>query len=838
MGLLRKQPAAASGPAAAPAGPDRPADGTPATAGVLSATGSGACAASDAAHTQALGSTHLASSQAPAAAVLASLGLPASAAAGQLPQPGQSSSRLLDLISVLAQQGTNEQQQKLSSTLQRLQQQQQQQQLAGHQNQEQHRQQAAATLRPVQEQPQQPQAQLQPPCAPHQQAAGQQEHSKAHAEQLQKLKQCRAQQQLRQLEGLLSPRSYQQQQQQQHGQHMQGQAVCEQVHTRPQQLQGQQQAAQQCEAAAQQCEAAAQQCEAAGYTSCAPDKPFSLRRPSQDAQQQHGTQESQHLFAANTPKRCNPRDVSGIDSAESENDSDCVDGSDNDRRSSSSHTSTSGSSRSSSPDDEPLGAHRANRCSAAASGSCGKAASTSSRGCGDHINSLRASASRLLQAQMSGHRPSHQPLPASSAPRTIGFVSDSDRSARQRSKSSGCASPARVVLGSPAAAAHQPPEQRGSASSRQIVQHSSGMSSPRAASLSASAAAAVQHSLELLRKGCSTPGNPVSNDRSARARAASKSAASSAAADAHGMGGSEASPTAAMLRKAAQLAMSSSMEISRRSSSARLSRQQLPAPLWSSGVDALRSSSSSFMCRQSDDREGGEFELPRGASTSGSHNSSNSSKGGLRGSASNAGRLGSQSAAAADAASSHVALAASTGHDVSSSCHRRSSSHMDCLRPASLDVDCSSVDHHLQERQRAPSSSNANHLHKLRNPGAADVVQGSAVGSSRELDALPGSAVSSPSKDTNKAAFAVNLSLSLGTASSPSQGPRSPHHAGSMGMCRSPYQQFKASAAAAAAAAGGSTGKDQRQLSPGSKSRRGLPQSPPSAYIALLRGLD
>jgi hypothetical protein len=254
-------------------------------------------------------------------------------------------------------------------------------------------------------------------------------------------------------------------------------------------------------------------------------------------------------------------------------------------------------------------------------------------------------------------------------------------------------------------------------------------------------------------------------------------------------------------------------------------------------VDALRSSSSSIMCRQSDDREGGEFEPPCSASTSGSHNSS-SSKGSLRGSASNAGRLGSQSAAAVDAASSHVAFAASAGHDVSSSHHRRSSSHMDCLRPASLDVDCSPDDHHLQERQQAPSSSNANHVHKLRSSGAAAVVQGSAVGTSRDLDALPGSAVSSPSKDTNKAAFAVNLSLSVGTASSPSQGLRSPHHAGSMGMCRSPYQQFKASAAAAAAAAGGSTGKDQRQLTPGSKSRRGLPQSPPSAYIALLRALD
>jgi hypothetical protein len=157
-----------------------------------------------------------------------------------------------------------------------------------------------------------------------------------------------------------------------------------------------------------------------------------------------------------------------------------------------------------------------------------------------------------------------------------------------------------------------------------------------------------------------------------------------------------------------------------------------------------------------------------------------------------------------------------------------------------------------QQQQLSSSSSGSSRIARSPYPGPAfvGIARAAAAAGDEELDALPGSAAASPGKDTDKAAVSCSIFNPAAAAavaatmaarpgvigSPPASQIRGPNVAVA-GACRSPYQQFKASAAAAAAAAA-AAGKDQQQMTPGSKSRRGMPASTPSSYMKLLQGLD
>lgn len=253
------------------------------------------------------------------------------------------------------------------------------------------------------------------------------------------------------------------------------------------------------------------------------------------------------------------------------------------------------------------------------------------------------------------------------------------------------------------------------------------------------------------------------------------------------------SPTAVMLRKAAQLAMRSSLDVGRRSSSinssnsstARLlqEQQQQQRGLESDAAMAAEPAEPEQLLSSSSSSRSSAFSLKLGSSADQWHS-----------------RSGSRSAR-----SSHQRICSST----------------DALRPAPLDVSGES----WEQQQQPPSSSSAGCCGCT----AAAVADAPA----------PASTSLSPGKDTHcKTVPYVMLSLraAAGAGGSACASPSS--------ALKSPYLQYKASAAAAAATAGG--GKDQKGalLTPGNGSRggrssRGVPPlSPPSTYMRLVQDMS
>jgi hypothetical protein len=321
--------------------------------------------------------------------------------------------------------------------------------------------------------------------------------------------------------------------------------------------------------------------------------------------------------------------------------------------------------------------------------------------------------------------------------------------------------------------------------------------------------------------GVAAPGDTGDVEMSRVTREASAAAAGHCSAAAAAVGGGAAgraaegaagasasggacSPTAAMLHKAAQLAMHRSLDVvARRSPS---SSRLLPSQQQQQLEHSLRSAAASHVAGAGDDGDGATEFATHGPGRLSNTASDRSSHRGSHGSS-----LGS-AAGYARRSSLPVSLEVANSSCRTGACvqlvpgvgqHRRSSS-SDCVHVAA--------------------------------PGDAGWPE-----RGHDLDALPGSAASSPGKDTSKGAVqCAALSLAACAAAALSQasaraygggthGLRSPGAApGTGGFCRAPYQQFKASAAAAAVA-----GKDQHQLTPGSKARRGALQTSPRAYMEL-----
>lgn len=286
--------------------------------------------------------------------------------------------------------------------------------------------------------------------------------------------------------------------------------------------------------------------------------------------------------------------------------------------------------------------------------------------------------------------------------------------------------------------------------------------------------------------------------------------------------GAAASPTAAMLRKAAQLAMRSSMDMDapRRVSSARLSHDHL-APVVIAPADAPPDTPSSKGSTASS--TAGMERASAGSLLHGLSSSRSSSEHSSLRCSSSAGGLPSPAASARAAA--HIC-----GQQDAQNLQRCSNSSTDCLRPAVLDVLCVS-----QATEQRPLSSSAGHFQKHRSPSVSAQTAGAFRSGFciREFDAMPASAAMSPGKDTCKGAVPPSLLSLTASAAGAGAGGTSP-----AALCspqgRTPYLQYKASAAAAA-------GKDQQQVSPGprsSRGRSGMPHSPPSSYMRLVRGTD
>lgn len=286
--------------------------------------------------------------------------------------------------------------------------------------------------------------------------------------------------------------------------------------------------------------------------------------------------------------------------------------------------------------------------------------------------------------------------------------------------------------------------------------------------------------------------------------------------------GAAASPTAAMLRKAAQLAMRSSMDMDalRRVSSARLSHDHL-APVLTAQADAPPDTPSS-----------------KGSTASSTAGMERASAGsllhGLSSSRSSSDHSSLRCSSSAGGLPSPGAAAHTCGQQDAHKLQRSSNSSTDCLRPAVLDVSCMS-----QAMEQRPLSSSAGHFQKHRSPSVSAQTAGAFRSGFciREVDAVPASAAMSPGKDTCKGVVPPSLLSLTASAAAAGAGGTSP-----AALCspqgRTPYLQYKASAAAAAAA---SAGKDQQQVSPGprsSRGRSGMPQSPPSSYMRLVRGTD
>lgn len=620
-------------------------------------------------------------------------GGPAGAAQG----PGRSDnmhtqqSRLVGLLQVLAQQGTEQQQQKLLSTLARLQQVHQAQQ-QGHQQQ-------------------------------------QQQHTRLHMGQLQHLKQCRLQQRLQQ----------QQQQQRQHDvllspRLQQPQPLCPvpAVGAPPQQLQQQQQQHEQ-----QPLSPLPQQLPAAGA-------PLQQLQPLPPQQQQQPRLLDKPQVSPQATIAAAPAQPATCDALPSESSSGSSDDSDNSTSSSRDSESDSDSS-SSAGLEEPVVLRRTSTQSAASA-----------------AGSLRASATRL-QAKLCSYRPPSSSIGACSS-RILG---GSDSGCGQLRSSSS------VLIGSPRASL------------------GGGGAGPTTARVVSSVLATAQ-SLGGSRAVACPQGSGVPCSAAVPPPCGEAGAAGDCAAD--------------MLRKAAQLAMCSSVEAARRSSSG-----------GAGGRGGQRHSSSSSSGGGSGDcalvamsaAVAGCADEPRELRGSGSVGP---------GRLSNCSGSGSSLRCSSEGGGLQQQQPASGGQSVAAAPHRHRSSD-DCLRPPSLDVSCSSVHHpggrrHHSQGELPSSSSNSSSgggsCRKGSSPAPAfcraSVGREASVAGADDLDALPA--------------------------------------AGLQQQPRSPYQAFKASAAAAAATAGG---RDQHpgggSSSPGGvKSRRGggvpAASSSPSACMKLLQGLD